>query len=170
MLCHVCTEAKVLRPGTVVALVVWGERAVGGFFEDVHVLIVVVIGMAILLGSFATAFLAYDTARRRADLQADAVEVLRRLLEGGPLLHGGEAHLLDHAALEALNATQLGALIGPDDRAQLVVAERSGTIPETFSAATGPLGEERAVASTAASVWHSELDVRAARVTLTLGG
>jgi len=148
----------------------WGEQAVGGFFEDVHVLIVVVIGMAILLGSFAAAYLAYDAAGRRADLQADAAEALRSLLEAGPLLHGGESHLLDHAALEALNATLLATLVGPDRYAQLVVAERSGTAPETFTAATGPLGEDRAVASTAASVWHSELDVRAARGTLTLGG
>jgi hypothetical protein len=148
---------------------VWGESGVAGFFEDVHVLIVVVIGMAILLGSFAAAFLAYEDAGRRADLRADAANVLRTLLEDGALLHDGRPHLLDRASLESLNATGLATLLGSERRIQLVVAERSGADPRTFSVETGVLGDDRAVASTAASVWHSDLDVRAARVTVTLG-
>jgi len=159
-----------LRPTHRMARTVWGESGVAGFFEDVHVLIVVVLGMAILLGSFASAFVAYDAARRRADLRADAADVLRLLLDEGPLLHGGQPHLLDRAAIESLNATGLASLVGPDRPVQLVVAERSGSDPVTSTVSTGPLGEDRAVASTAASVWHGDFDVRTARVTVTLGG
>ncbi len=148
----------------------WGESGVAGFFEDVHVLIVVVIGMAILLCSFTAAYLAYDDARQRSALQREADALLRDLLEGGALLHGGTPHLLDAAALDGLNATGFAALAGTDRSVQLVIAERCGRDPATFTATTGSLGEDRAVASTAASVWHSDLDVRAARVTVTLGG
>ncbi len=148
----------------------WGESGVAGFFEDVHVLIVVVIGMAILLGSFASAFVAADDARRRADLRTEADEALRVLLDAGPLLHGGSPHLLERVALGALNATALAAMAGTDRPLQLVIVERSGQDPMSLALETGPLGEDRAVASTAASVWRSDLDVRPARVTVPLGG
>lgn len=159
-----------LRPDPRMARTVWGESGVAGFFEDIHVLIVVVLGMAILLGSFASAFVAYDAARRREDLRAEAADILRYLLDEGPLLHGGQPHLLDLASMESLNATGLVALVGPDRPVQLVVVERSGGDPATFTIDTGPLGEDRAVASTAASVWHGEFDIRTARVTVALGG
>ncbi len=147
----------------------WGERAVGGFFEDVHVLIIVVIGMATLLASFAAAFVAYDSAQRRDGLQAEASRILRVLLTDPALLHGGEDRLLDLTALAHLNATGLRAIAGTPYAVQLVIAERSGTDPRTFVTETVAMGPERAVAATAASVWHSDVDVRAARVTVTLG-
>ena len=147
----------------------WGERAVGGFFEDVHVLVVVVIGMATLLASFAAAFVAYREARDRDALLQEASRVLRVLLTDTALLHGGEDRLLDLTAVAGLDEAGLASLAGTPHAVQLVLSERSGTDPRTFVVETASVGPERAVAATAASVWHSDVDVRASRVTVTLG-
>jgi hypothetical protein len=149
---------------------VWGERGAAGFFEDVHVLIVVVLGMSILLGSLAAAFTAHATARDAAALRAEAVRILRAFLVDPEIVHAGEPALLDLTSLEGLNSTSLTRFTVGGHPVQLVVSERSGEPPRTFVLETGVLGPWRASASTAASVWHSDLDVRAARVTITLGG
>ncbi len=150
--------------------VVWGERAVGGFFEDIHVLVVVVIGMATLLASFAAAFVTYQRARDRDALLQEASRILRVLLTNPALLHGGEDRVLDLTSLAVLDGAGLTSLAGTPHPVQLVLSERSGTDPRTFIVETAPVGPEHAVAATAASVWHSDVDVRAARVTVALGG
>lgn len=147
----------------------WGDRAVGGFFEDVHVLIVVVLGMSILLGSLAAAYLTYETAREAAEDHAEALRILRAVLEDETLIHGSARGLFDLTSLERLNATGLTRIVASELRVQLVVSERSGDAPKLFLVENGPLGTNRVSASTAASVWHSDLDVRGARVTITLG-
>lgn len=149
---------------------VWGERGAAGFFEDIHVLIVVVLGMSILLGSLAAAFTAHTNARDAAALRADAARILREFLADPDIVHAGEPALLDLASLESLNSTGLARFADGGRNLQLVVSERSGEPPRTFVVETGPLGPWRASASTAASLWHSDLDVRAARITVTLGG
>ncbi|HTD80642.1 MAG TPA: hypothetical protein VK723_00685, partial [Thermoplasmata archaeon] len=68
----------------------WGERGAAGFFEDVHVLIVVVVGMSILLGSLAAAFTAHATAADAASLRAEATRILRALLVDPEVVHAGE--------------------------------------------------------------------------------
>ena len=148
----------------------WGERGAAGFFEDVHVLIVVVVGMSILLGSLAAAFTAHATAADAASLRAEATRILRALLVDPEVVHAGEPGLLDLISLELLNSTGLARFTDGIRSVQLVVSERSGDPPRTFAVETGSLGAQRATASTAASVWHSDLEVRAARITVTLGG
>ncbi len=148
----------------------WGERAAAGFFEDVHVLIVVVLGMSIVLGSLAAAFTAHASARDAAALRGETARVLRAFLADPEIVHGGEPGLLDLASIEGLNSTHLAGLTGTGRPVQLIISERSGESPRTFALETADMGPRRASASTAASVWHSDLDVRAARVTITLGG
>jgi len=143
---------------------------VGGFFEDIHVLVVVVIGMATLLASFAAAFVAYEGARDRDALLQEASRVLRAILTDSDLLHAGVDALLDLTAIAGLDGAGLARLAGTPHPVQFVLSERSGTDLRTFLVETAPVGPERAVAATAASVWHSDVDVRAARVTVTLGG
>ncbi len=173
MLCHPIAgphaPPKPLRPATVIPVAVWGERAVGGFFEDVHVLVIVVIGMATLIASFAGAFVTYERARDRDALLEEASRVLRTLLADPALLHGGEDRLLDLTALAGLDGPGLAGIAGTPHPVHLVVSERSGTDPRTLTVETSPLGPDRAVAATAASVWHSDVDVRAVRVTVALG-
>ncbi|TLZ69789.1 MAG: hypothetical protein E6K10_09910 [Methanobacteriota archaeon] len=147
----------------------WGERAVGGFFEDLHVLIVVVLGMSILMGSLAAAYVAYQEARESTARRAEAARILRAVLDDERLVHDGQAALFDLGALERLDAAELRRAAGADPGIQLVVSEQNGDLRRTFQVSTGPLGEHRSSASTAASVWHSDLDVRAARVTVTVG-
>jgi len=147
----------------------WGERGVGGFFEDVHVLVVVVLGMSILLGSLATAYVTRQHAQEVSGLREEAYGVLRSVLQAPSLLHGGKRGVLEIMSLETMNSTWLARLAGPSRAAQLIVSERSGEIPRTFLLETVPLRGDRVSVSTAASVWHSDLDVRTARITITLG-
>ena len=149
--------------------VVWGERAAGGFFEDIHVLIVVVLGMSILLGSLAAAFAVREGAQATSALRAEASRILRAVLEDDGLVHEGERGLLDLASVERLNSSALREMAGAVRPVLLVIVERSGDEPRTFLVQTSALGPHRVSVSTAADVWHSDLEVRGARVTITLG-
>ena len=148
---------------------VWGERAAGGFFEDIHVLIVVVLGMSILLGSLAAAYAVREGSQATAALRAEASRILRAVLQDESLVHEGEAGLLDLPAIERLNSSALQEMAGALHPVLLVIAERSGDAPRTFLVQTSSLGPDRVSVSTAADVWHSDLEVRGARVTITLG-
>ena len=147
----------------------WGESGASGFFEDVHVLIVVVLGMSILLGSLAAAWAARETAAEAAAFRSEAGRVLRALAEDPSILHAGRLGLLDLSAIEHLNSTGLVHIARPAGAAQLLISEESGDARRTFQVETEPLGTERATASTATAVWHSDLDVRTARITVTVG-
>jgi len=149
---------------------VWGEGGAAGFFEDVHVLIVVILGMSILLGSLAAAYATHEGARAAAALRAETSRILRAILTSDALVHGGERALLDLAALERLNASGLARIAGTERPLQLVIAERSGDAPKLFFVQTSPIGPERTSAATAIAVWHSDLDIRPARITITLEG
>jgi D-arabinose 1-dehydrogenase-like Zn-dependent alcohol dehydrogenase len=148
---------------------VWGERAAGGFFEDIHVLIVVVLGMSILLGSLAAAYAAREDAHVAAAQRAEASRILRAVLRDDRTVHNGEEGLLDLPSIERLNSSGLAQIAGADRPVLLVIAERSGEGPRTFLVQTSKLGPHRVSVSTAAGVWHSDLDVRGARLTITLG-
>lgn len=148
----------------------WGERAAAGFFEDVHVLIVVVLGMSILLASLAAAFTAREAAREAAALRAEASRILRAVLADPGVIHDGAVGLLDIVSIERLNSSGLARVAGGVHPVLLVVSERSGESPRTFLVQTDTLGSSRMSASTAAALWYSDLDVRAARVTITLAG
>src|SRR5437867_3147723 len=104
---------------------VWGERAVGGFFEDLHVLIVVVLGMSILMGSLAAAYVAYQEARESTARRAEAGRILRAVLDDERLVHDGQAALFDLGALERLDAAELRRAAGADPGIQLVVSEQN---------------------------------------------
>jgi len=147
-----------------------GEGGAAGFFEDVHVLIVVVLGMSILLGSLAAAYATHEGAREAAALRAETSRILRAILTSDTLVHGGERALIDLTALERLNASGLTLIAGTHRPLQLVIAERSGVAPRLFFLETSPVGLQRTSAATAISVWHSDLDVRPARITVTLEG
>ena len=151
-------------------LTVWGEGGAAGFFEDIHVLIVVVLGMSILLGSLAAAYATHESAREAAALREETSRILRAVLTSDALVHRGERALIDVAALDRLNATGLALVAGTHRPLQLVIAERSGETPRVFFVQTSPVGPERTSAATAISVWHSDLDIRPARITITLGG
>jgi len=149
---------------------VWGDGGAAGFFEDIHVLIVVVLGMSILLGSLAAAYAVREGAREAAALRAESSRILRAILANDALVHGGERALLDLAALEHLNASGLTLIAGTQRPLQLVIAEQSGETPRLFFVQTSPVGPARTSAATAISVWHSDLDIRPARITITLEG
>jgi len=149
---------------------VWGEGGATGFFEDVHVLIVVVLGMSILLGSLAAAYATHERARESAALRAETSRILRAIITSDSLVHGGERALIDLAALDRLNASGLAEIAGTQRPLQIVIAERSGETPRLFYVQTSPVGPERTSLATAISVWHSDLDIRPARITITLEG
>ena len=149
---------------------VWGERAAGGFFEDIHVLIVVVLGMSILLGSLASAYTTYQASQEAAALRGEASRILRAVVGDRALIHGDERGLFELDSLMRLNASILSSIAGAHGPVQLVIAERSGDAPQRFQVETASLGPDRTSASTAAAVWHSDLDVRAARITVTVAG
>ena len=142
-----------------------GERGVAGPFEDIHVLILVVLGMGIFLASSSAAYLAYVGFNESVRLQRDATDALQRILAYEPALHDGVRGLFAVDRLGALNETSVSALVG-DYGFRLLLTDGRGSA--WLDAASGRPAASTRVALTSVDVWTADTNVWPARLSLTL--
>ncbi len=143
----------------------WGDDGVAGPFEDLHVLVIVVVGMATFLASVSAAYLGYVRFEEDLRFQRDAFEALDRIAAYPQALHDGTPGLLDLDRLSALNASSLRTLVGAYGF-RLLLTDGRGT--EVIGVASGPTGTHYRGAVAAVSVWASDTNVWVARLGLSI--
>jgi hypothetical protein len=145
---------------------VWGDRAVGGVFEDVYVLLLVVVGMGVFLASLVGAYVGYAAFQEDLAFQRDADAFLAAFLSFEPVLHEGRRGLFDAERLANLTLERVRAELRTPYAFRLLAVDVQGTF--SWELATGEPAEVRRAATTSANLWVGEGDVRGLRVTAVL--